>query len=297
MFGVSPNELPEPFLSYLGRMDATYREADSEELKEYFLQVLKRINAQDIRRTAEENLAAFEKGWRENLDALLSQGTSAENLKPRYFRPGKFLRYDRKLIVSRNPNLEYDLFTLARYLLFSGYLSSFESIYEIGCGSCQNLFMLSELFPSKRMIGLDWAPASTEIAKVLADSLKRPIEATLFDMMSVSPAVEIEPGSAIMTIHALEQIGEGHEKLLSFLLNARPGIVLHYEPILEFYDEGDALDYLAFMYCRKRNYLSGFYTALLDRQKRGEIQIVEARRPFLGGGIHEASLIIWKPRF
>jgi SAM-dependent methyltransferase len=296
MFNCHLDELPEEFVSMLDRIDTTYREPHPGEFEEYILSVLRQINSPYITRTREENLEAFEKGWEENLEMLRAGEMPSLSLKPRYFRPDKFLRYDRKLIVSDNLGLEYDLFILARHIIFSKYLSSYDYIYELGCGSCQNLLLLSELFPSKSLFGLDWTNASVEIASFLSKNLGRNIAGTVFDMMNPSSNLVINPGSAVVTIHALEQIGTNHEKLLSFFMDSQAGIVLHYEPILEFYDENNLLDYLAIMYSKKRGYLSGFLTALRRLEKEGKIEILGAWRPCLGGILHESSLIIWKPR-
>lgn len=296
MFNCTQENLPEQLVSGIEGINTTYRKATLEEFEEYLLHVLGRLANPYILRTRDENLEAFENGWRENLEQIQSGGISAARLKPKYFRPNKFLRYDNKLIVSENLNLEHDLFTMARYLIFSRYISSYDYIYELGCGSCQNLLMLSELFPSKNLYGLDWTTASSEIAKYLAKALNRNIEGIVFDMANPSSKVPLRHGSAVITVHALEQIGTRHENLLSFIIDSRPGIVVHYEPILEFYDEDNVLDQLALVYSQKRNYLSGFYTRLCKLQEMGKVEILEARRPYLGGVIHESSLIIWRPK-
>lgn len=295
MFDCHLDELPEQLLSGLNQVDTEYREANLAELEEYVLCVLNLINLPDTTRTKEENLEAFEKGWGENLESIISGKISLENLKPKYFRGSKFLRYSKKLIITDNLDLEYDLFTLARYLIFNKYLSRVEDIYEFGCGSCQNLFMLSEMFPSKRLYGLDWANASTRIAGLLSESQNRKIAGIVFDMMNPCPDIVLKPHSAVFTIHALEQLGKEHEELLSFILAAKPDIVFHYEPIVEFYDQDNLLDYLAVLYSQKRKYLSGFWPVLCKLQEQNKIEILESRRPYLGGVIHEASLIVWRP--
>jgi hypothetical protein len=98
-----------------------------------------------------------------------------------------------------------------------------------------------------------------------------------------------------VTIHALEQLGDGHGALLDWLAASRPALVLHYEPILEFYDRANLLDYLAVWYSERRRYLTGFWTELSARRHAGRIEIVDARRPGLGGVYHEASVIAWRP--
>lgn len=294
-FSCKCDDLTEDIIPIFNEAKTSYREANLDEYKEYILHVLKLIDTSIIVRSMEENLDAFEKGWGENLKLLLSKGLSTESLKPKYFRKNKFLRYNKKLIVSDNLDLEYDLFTLSRYLIFSRYLKPYKRVYELGCGSCQNLLMLSELFPEKELYGLDWTKTSREIASTLTKMTGRRISGHIFDMLKPSEDFVIEKDSAVITIHAMEQIGMSHEKLLSFILKSKPDIVVNYEPITEFYDDGDLLDYLALRYSNKRNYLSYYYTALKNLQRENKIKIIEAFRPYIGGVIHEASLVIWKP--
>jgi hypothetical protein len=283
-------------LRWFENIDTSYTEATVELFQAYVLDVLKRIESPYIRWNREENLRVFESGWRENLVEAREKGLSAETLKPRYFRPSNFFRYDNRLITPSNPDIEYDLFTVARHLIFSKYLGATEKICEVGCGSCQNLLMLSELFPGKKFLGLDWTSASSEIGAFLARERKVDVSVSVFDMMEPSRSgVTITPGSAIVTIHALEQIGTNHGKLLSFLLESRPALVVHYEPIVEFYDDGNLLDYLAILYGKKRNYLEGYLPALRRLENDGKIEVLEARRPYLGGIIHESSLVVWRP--
>lgn len=296
LFNVSCKELPAAFCEKLYNVDTGYTFANKYELEEYIFNVLKLIYSNNIQRTVEQNLQTWEKGWSENL-SFLSQNnvTSVEALKPKYFRESRFLRFNNELIVPDNLNLEYDLFVLSRYIIFSKYLSVYKNIYEFGCGSCQNLLMLSDVFPSKKLYGLDWAEPSIKIAKKLSETLDRNIEAFIFDMLNPSPDIVLKPKSAVITIHSLEQLGQRYDKLLSFIIAARPDIVVNYEPILEFYDEDNLLDYLAILYSRKRKYLSGYLTSLRELEKQNKIEILQAYRPYLGGIIHESSLIIWRP--
>ena len=218
----------------MNHLNLSYQSVTAKERDEYILYVLKRISSPAISRTRQENLEAFEKGWQENLALLRKNGPTITTLKPRYFQRLPFLRFKGDIIKSTSNNLEYDTFTLTRMILFKKYLSGFERIYELGSGSGQNLFMLANMFPDKRLYGLDWTLASRDIALYLSQSLNRHIEGVVFDMMEPPAERIIAPGSAIITIHALEQIGNNHEHLLRYLLASKPALVLHYEPVLEF---------------------------------------------------------------
>jgi hypothetical protein len=119
--------------------------------------------------------------------------------------------------------LEYDLFKFARFLIFHKFLKPFKAVTELGCGSCQNILMLAQLFPEKELLALDFTSASAEIASFMAQSLHRPIRGGIFDMTSPPRDFAVEPGSAILTIHAMEQIGPSKTAGLAAPLQGGPG--------------------------------------------------------------------------
>jgi hypothetical protein len=280
----------------LPAVDASCRPATPAERDGYVLEMLGLIQSPRIERSEQENRIAWERGWQQNLDEARARGFAPEALKPKYFRGHRALRWQGGLVISENQQIEYDLFGLARRLLFGTYLAGARTIYEVGCGSSNNLWLLSEMFPDARVVGLDWVAPAAQLATELGQATGRRIEGRCFNMLDPDPAFRPEPGSAIVTIHALEQIGDRHGALLDWLEAARPSIVLHYEPILEFYDRENLLDYLALWYSERRHYLTGFWTEIARRRDAGRIDVVDARRPGLGGVFHEASVIAWRPR-
>lgn len=278
----------------LNNLYTEYHYAKKDELEEYILSVLKSMQAEGIRRSREKNYNVWKRGWTEQYSEIQSDRISLKDLKPKYYKPNKFLRYNNKLIISDNLNLEYDLSIIARYIIFTKYLTPYNTIYEFGCGSCQNLLLLLKIFPQKKLFGLDWISFSTKIIKLINKKLNTNIKGAMFDMMKPDDNFYLERGSAVFTVHALEQLGSNYEKMLSYFIKAKPAIVVHYEPILEFFNQDNLLDFLSFLYCKKRNYLSGYWPALCKLRKQNKIEIIYAKRPFLGGITNE-SVIIWKP--
>lgn len=295
MFRCDADELPEGFAQRLSKINTAYQSANRSQLEKYLLDMLDRIEKPWAKRSREENMNAFEKGWSENLELLKTEGVSEQTLRPRYFRNNKFLRYNRDLIVAQNTDIEYDLFVLARMIIFSRYLSGFDEICELGCGSCNNLYMLNKMFPNKTLRGFDWVPASPKIADYLAQTLNADISGGIFDMLSPDTNLNLDKSTAVITIHAMEQLGQNHGPFIDYLLHNKPGIVIHYEPIVELYDPQNLIDYLAIMYSRKRGYLSGYLTKLRQLENQNKLQILQQFRPNLGGVYHESSLIVWKP--
>ncbi len=298
MFHLAPASLPGWIVKELEKTDSAFHFADPEERAEYFQYFEEVISSPRIQRSREESLTAFERGWTENYEKILRDGISLENLKPGYFRGNKFLRYARSLIVSENHQLEFDLFRIARMVLFEKYekyLRESCSLWELGCGSGENLLMLSEQFPEADIHGTDWTFASGTIANYLGKTLNRKISGAVFDMGNMSTAPEIPEGSAILTIHAFEQLGKEFGQILDFILASKPSIVIQYEPVLDFYDPGHEMDEPALRYCRKRHYLEGYLGALKELEAAGKIKILDAFRPELGGVLHEQSILVWQP--
>jgi hypothetical protein len=69
---------------------------------------------------------------------------------------------------------------------------------------------------------------------------------------------------------------------------------MNIEPICDFYDLDKSFDLVAAKYIEKRNWLSGYYSSLLDLEKKGIIKILEKLRLF-GSLYHETyNFIIWR---
>lgn len=288
--------LPQDFFRKFSRINTCYREATGSELKSYILDLLGRIRSSELRRTKAKNRAAFENGWKDNLEKIRKKGVSFDSLKQGYFRGSRYFRYDNRLIIPDNRQLEYELFTMTRYLIFRRYLRHYPSIYELGCGSCQNLLLLRRLFPDKEIIGLDFTSTSSQIAAHIRKTDKDSFIVYRFDMLHPDKSLKILPGSAVFSIHSLEQLGRGHNRITDFILKSAPGIVVNYEPITEFYNGSNLLDHLAFMYSKHRGYLEGYLTRLHLLKKQGKIKILTEFRPYVGGVVHESSLVAWRPK-
>lgn len=294
--GQRMDDAPTGFTEAAASRDLTYRRATVGEVEAWATMVLERMHRPQARRSPAENQEAFERGWRENLEAALKEGVSADSLRPRYFRETPFLRYRHGLIVSDNKHLEHDLFTLVRRLIFTRYLADCPAIREYGCGSCGNLLLLGEMFPHKDFHALDWARASVEIAGLIAHHTGLSLVGETFDMRQPPLAEPLKEGTAILTVHALEQLGRDFLPLVNHFLTSRPRRVVHLEPILELYEPTNLYDHLAVEYSKRRGYLDGYLTTLQQFETEGRLEIIKAVRPAIGGVIHEASIIVWEPR-
>lgn len=295
MWGCAVSAFPAECAAKLNVVHTGYRVLTAQERDEHVLHILKRLNEQEVARTTAENLQAFEAGWDENYKLCLSQGVSKDSLKPKYVKSFPRIRYNGRFIAPENPFLVDDLLTIATTYSFVKYLADVRYIYEFGCGTGRYLFELSELFPHKQLFGLDWTESSQKILNLIAGT-GRNVQGIRFDMLNPSSHVSLKPRSAVFTIGATEQLGDRFHPFLSYLLANKPDIVIHHEPIEEFYNEQNLFDYLALLYHRQRGYLSGYWTALQQLAREGKLETLDARRLHFGDPYHEpVSFIAWRP--
>jgi hypothetical protein len=198
---------------------------------------------------------------------------------PRYF--SDILRINGEFWFA--PGAEREHLNELRSWLFAKYLDGIDTVHEFGCGSGQNLKALQG---KKNIVGYDWSPAAVDRINAMGG------KGILFDMFKPD---DVEIKGAILTVHAMEQLGNYWDKFLDLLLSQRPAICIHIEPVEEFYDPEDCLDYLSLAYHKKRGYLAGYLTHLRALERMGIINILEARRTHAGGLYHEAySVIVWR---
>ncbi|MEW6156918.1 MAG: class I SAM-dependent methyltransferase [Verrucomicrobiota bacterium] len=292
---VSPSELPSLCLDQFLSFETGFRPAQPDEREKHLVHVLERLHEKKNARSVQENKAAFEQGWHENYLLCCAHGLSWESLRPKYVKPFGIMRYEGDYVVPENPLLADDLLSLYAMILFWKHLGEAETIFEFGCGTGRYVYALSQLFPEKTVVGADWTEASFKILRLMAEEGRR-IAPIIFDMLAPPLQAKLPPNSAVVTIGAMEQLGGQWEPFLHFLLENRPRVVLHLEPVLEFYTMDKVFDYLAMLYHRKRGYLNGYWPALQARAAKGDIEILAQRRLGSGDPYHESSsLIIWKP--
>ena len=296
LLGCAKSELPKFCLTKIASCNFEFSPLTSKQRDDHILKILLRLDADPgIQRSTDQNIEAFEQGWRENYELCRTKGVTRAHLKPKYVRPYDFVRFQTDYIAPKNPYILDDLLWLAVNYSFHRYLNDFETVYEFGCGTGQYLYDLAQMFPQKTLVGTDWTKASGDILKLMADAGMK-VSGTRFDMLRTDNNLKIAKGSAIVTIGALEQLGSNFQVFLNYLLSQKPELVIHHEPIEDFYGTATLFDYIGLAYHRRRNYLHGYLPALRELEKAKKIEIVEAQRVPFGDPFHEsASRIVWRP--
>jgi SAM-dependent methyltransferase len=245
----------------------------------------------------ETELKIWRSEWRHVRDRVVAEGVSLETLRPDYFR-FQTLRLDGEYVFIDDPLFEHQIYIAILRLLFTKYLLAFSKVIDLGCGTGTSLYLLSQVIPKVELFGCDWVPESQEIVHAIGHTSGASITGLNFNMKTVEghEAIPIDPESAVITLHSMEQLGSDFEAVLDLLLTEKPKLVLHLEPLVELYDEENLFDQFAATFHRQRNYLDGYLTRLRELATQGRVEIIEERRFQFGSTWHEAySLLVWQP--
>ncbi len=238
----------------------------------------------------------WEKGWGENLEAF--KKGEKDGLIPYYFRKDAIARWRQEFVKPVKSGFDYGALTIILEWLYEKYMKDAAAIYEFGCGTGHHLPQVQDVNPNAKLFGLDWAEASQKIiAEMVARGELKNAEGHRFDFFAPDRSFEILPDSVVYTVAALEQVGDGHTAFVDYLLEKKPKLCVHVEPIAEVLDPTNFLDYLSIKYFEKRNYLKNFLTHLRELEAQGKVKIHDARRTYLGGNMYvdHYSVVVWEP--
>ena len=295
ILGVAPDALPASTRAALDAADFGFTTLTGPALAEVEARVDAALQA-PLPVSGPSRQPAWEAGWGDILARLSATDDLAE-LEPHYFRkPSQTMRLLGRYVRPHDPRFEASFVNVLQAWLAARWLGDARALYEFGCGPGHNVLAFARLLPGRPIVGLDWASASQEILTRVARLSGAPVGGRRFDMFAPDPCLVLKPGSAVVTIGAMEQLGERHAPFLDFLLERAPDLCVHLEPIHELYDRSVPFDDVAARYAERRGYLRGYLPRLQALARANEIEILEVRR-HLGSEFHDGwGSIVWRPR-
>ena len=124
-------------------------------------EVIEKIINKNFWISGKNKINIWQKGWSENLKHF-SKHKNSKNLIPKFLSKKLPLRLQNQWIKPLKKDFEFNLVENIE-LIFLKDISKIFNIYEFGSGSAQHLIRLTEIFPHKKIIGLDWSDASIKI--------------------------------------------------------------------------------------------------------------------------------------
>ena len=296
LFGTSEAKIRYLAGGLIDAIDLRYRRLDGIARDELILASLKRTHSSDLKNAGKHRQNDWEEGWRENLDEFIRSNYDPLELVPKYVKPNVPIKMNREFILPSQPDFVYRYTQIFRAWLFQEFLAGCGSVYEFGCGTGHNLFHLAELYPDKKLHGYDWATSSQEIIRTMNEQFGLDIRCGIFDFFNPDEKIILDPGSAVLTFGALEQVGKEHKHYIKFLLDKKPKICVDVIGVHELYDVTHLLDYISLQYHLRRSYLYGYLTRLRELEADGNIEILRIHHHLFGNPYDDPySYIVWKP--
>lgn len=277
--------------------DIVLQPLGEEELEEVVLKIEKEIEG-DLTRSGPHRRNAWENGWAESL-ANFQHKSDEKSLVPGYFENSNVIRLNDRLFRVASGQAEADLLAFLVDLVVEScrQLYGFDNIHEFGCGTGIHVRRMAHRYSVSTVTGYDWATASQQLLNAISetDGLAN-LKARHFDFFNPDSSVEVGNRDVILTVAALEQTGSDFQPFLDTVLAKRPSLVIHIEPIEELLDTTSRLGQLSAEYFRKRNYLQGYFQALIEMQHEAKIRLLHSGRSGVGSFFIEGySVVIWQP--
>lgn len=294
LVGADTGEIPAVIAEALQSRPLLYRRLANPERDTVLQRLLEQLLSPDLSAVGKHRQEVWEQGWGETLGEFVGADYDVGKLIPKYTQLGDAIRFEGDYAQPRDTDFEVRLSKYQRQALFQKHFSQCACVYEFGCGTGLNLVYLSETLPRARVVGLDWVQSSRKLVEAIAHRHPR-VGFRHFDFFEFE-RFSLGEGSGVCTVTALEQVGDQFTPFLEFLIDARPQVVVHIEPIEEMYDTGSLFGYIGRAYHRKRRYLSGFLRKLEGLEAAGRIRILQKHHTGFGIQRHDPfSLIAWRP--
>jgi hypothetical protein len=292
--GIQISDLTPYFINKIANHNLLFNFINKNQEENFIYEYKKIIFEDDLKKSGPARHDDWEFGWNENLE-IYKNNSSEISLIPKYMKKSNFFRINGKLAESNNEYFEYILTRLHHQAIALKFLKEFYFIYEFGCGTGINLISFNEVLPSKKYIGLDWCESSKNIINEVNKNNQLNLKFENFNFFKPRK-INFEKNSAVCTIASLEQVGEEFKNFIDLLVEEKPGIVIHIEPIIEWYNMDSILESLSFHYHKKRGYLDGILRYLEDLESKKIITILQKFKTQFGESRHNPfSLIVWKP--
>ena len=273
----------------------TFKYLDKKKEKDLIKKLIKKIAIDSQKVGAKVRKRVWYKGWKETLDLVVKKREKSYLPKYLSLQKNNIFRLNGKFVKSKK-NFEIQMLNIYRNWYFQKYFNLVDNIYEFGVGTGHNLIALSKLFPKKVLYGSDFVSPSIKILKKIKKDKNIDLKFFIFDMEKPNKNLKIQKNSAVYTSGAIEQLSGRIENFVNFLIKNKPKIVLHSEPILQFYKSNNQVDALGKIFHLKRSYTSNLYTLLSKYEKEGKINIIKKLKSPFGSLMMEGySLIVWKP--
>ena len=259
------------------------------------LNVLKRIDG--FQPVGAHRAGIWRMAWEDVATRYRESGGEPASLEPHFIGGTSIMRLRGNYAQPMDPRFELNFFRVLRAWLFRRFISpEVDVVHEFGAGSGYNMVALAGMRPDLQLHCWDWAETAVDLVRQVSVDHNLPLASGRFDFFDPATDIELEADSVVFTFCALGQVGSHFHTFIDWLVTQGPRLVIHMEPVAEFYDGENLFDYMALKYHRHRGYLTGLQPQIMSLAAAGEAVIHYQRRLGLGSLFHEGfNLLVWSP--
>jgi hypothetical protein len=220
--------------------DLKYRKLSKKEL-EHYLNHCVNVLTSDITISGKHRITEWEKGWDENLTSF-NESKNIQDLIPKYHSKNRIVRWNGDVVMPLTENFDYKIHICFVDAILRHYSKGLKNVFEFGCGPAYHLIRLKKYDENINVFGTDWTTSSQKIIKNINHILNMDIKGINLDFFNPDYNIEVPKNSAIYTVASLEQIGDEFGKIVDFMIEKKPSICIHMEPIDELLDKDILVD-------------------------------------------------------
>lgn len=296
-FGVDESEISVHTENLINSFNFEVKQITDSDRDRLIIRIIEKIRRDEQIIAAPERKNVWEKGWSENLQEYIKSQGDIQKLVPKFIRKGEVVRWFGNYYLTSDEDFELNYISVLRSFLFNKYCKEIDYLYEFGAGTGFNLVHASSFRPELKLIGTDFVKSPVDLMNLVGRDLDIRLTAQVFDMLDPkSNGLKLESNSGVLTFGSLEQLGSELKEMIEYLLEQKPEICVHIEPMVEMYETEKLPDYLASWFQSKRGYSSGLISLLNRLSLEKRLEILDVQRLNFGSLMMEGyNLVAWRP--
>lgn len=285
---------PKVMKAFRDESPIIFRDLTTKEVRDLRQKIKDKIFNPNTNQAGPQFKKNWEANWNQNLENF-KVNPNESSLIPNFISNTEPMRFKGKYILPLVSGFEMKVVRILRTFVFEKYFENINSLHEFGAGTGFNLLQFGKMYPDKKLYGYDWSISSKNLISLAGKRQELDIKSIIFDMFEPNFDLRIDVNSGLLTVGALEQLGEKWDKFLMFMIQKRFSIYVHIETDYEANKKNkNSFNQLACEYIERRNWLRGFFGQLEQLKLVGDIEIIQ-KATVIGSMFHDSwTVTVWK---
>lgn len=266
------------------------------------LRLLNSSEFSDRHRTSEYVLREYDEKWSKVHEIIkdnefVDLGETLRHVMCSNYASDILFHIDENIYYSENSLSVKDYINEKISDILSIYMTSDDTLVELGSGWGKNLFYFLEKKLCRKVVGGEYSKEGLAAADFISRKFGLPAEFFHFDYYNPqSPLMQKLVNSVVFTRNSVEQVSCVPEETILALIKSRPKTVIHFEPVYEYTNKDTLLHYLWRRYTHINDYNRNLLTVLRKFESCGRISIIDEKIHSMGlNAFNPGSFIIWEP--